>query len=83
MSFPISITLNINIIYNSLSLLSRIYIKRNMTQQSLKMKARVYLTYFKDIRLSVKMKDINLNNSQKDELCMYILHREKKIIRSA
>ena len=36
-----------------------------MTQQSLKMKARVYLTYFKDIRLSVKMRDINLNNSQK------------------
>ena len=48
-----------------------------MTQQSLKMKARVYLTYFKDIRLSVKMRDINLNNSRKNELCMYILDKEK------
>ena len=54
-----------------------------MTQQSLKKKARVYLTYFKDIRLSVKMRDINLNNSRKNELCMYILDKEKKFIHSA
>ena len=80
MSFPISIILNINIISNDLSLLSRIYIKKKYDATVAQNESvSLFNIFFKDdIRLSVKMRDINLNNSQKNELCTYCIKKKNK-----